>query len=156
MRPQTSPDGSLEGVAQQVSLGGFDTSYAAEANSIPRARHALRALAEAGGATAPQLDDIALASSEAITNVVRHAYVGIKGDVHVRARITPRRLCIVVTDDGVGLAPIAADDGLGLAHIATDPGVGRGIDVMRHVSDAMSLEDRPGGGVEVRMRFGIG
>jgi len=142
MRPQPSPDGSLGGAGEQVPLGGFATSYMAEANSIPRARRALRALAEAGGATSAQLDDIALASSEAITNVVRHAYIGTKGDFHVRARITPRRLCIVVTDDGVGLA-----------HIAPNPGLGRGLDVMRHVSDAMTLEDRPGGGVKVRMCF---
>src|SRR5690349_17335587 len=62
MRPLPSPDGP----AQQVPP--FATSYVAEATSIPRARRALRSVAEAGGATAAQLDDIALASSEAITN----------------------------------------------------------------------------------------
>src|SRR5437016_2345094 len=100
MRPPSSPDG-LPGSAAMQMPAGFATSYVAEANSIPRARRALRALAEAGGATVAQLDDIALASSEAITNVVRHAYIGTTGEIHVRARITPRRLCIVVTDDGV-------------------------------------------------------
>src|SRR4051812_39644092 len=103
MRPTPSPDVA----ARQVSPDGFATSYVAEANSVPRARRALRALAEAGGATAVQLDDIALATSEAMTNAVRHAYVGTTGDIYVRARVTPRQLCIVVMDDGVGLAHIA-------------------------------------------------
>jgi serine/threonine-protein kinase RsbW len=142
MRPKLSPEGAPDGVVQHVSPDGFATSYVAEPNSIPRARRALRAFAEAGGATAEQLDDIALASSEAITNVVRHAYIGTKGEIHVRARVTPRRLCIVVTDDG-----------LGLHHTAPNPGLGRGLDVVRHVSDAMTLEDRPGGGVKLSMCF---
>ncbi len=142
MRPTPSLDGSPDDAPRQVSRHGFATSYVAEAISIPLARCALRAFAEAGGATAAQLDDIALASSEAVTNVVRHAYIGTKGDVHVRASATPRRLCIVVTDDGVGLA-----------HITPNPGLGRGLDLMRHASDALTLEDRPGGGVNVTMSF---
>jgi anti-sigma regulatory factor (Ser/Thr protein kinase) len=124
----------------------FVISYAAREHSIGPARRALRQFAEGGGAaTAAQLDAIALASSEAITNVVQHAYADGAGDVHICARLTPAWICIVVTDDG-----------LGLAHITPSPGLGRGLDLMRQSSDEMDLEARPEGGVLVRMRFGLG
>src|SRR2546421_4870688 len=100
MRPRP-PLNSLPAGLAAPDPSTFAVSYAAEANSIPRARRALRAFAEAGGATLAELDDIALASSEAITNVVQHAYVGIEGDVHVSARFKSRGLCIAVADDGL-------------------------------------------------------
>jgi anti-sigma regulatory factor (Ser/Thr protein kinase) len=146
MSPQPSPSVSP---AEAVALGEdqtFALSYAARENSIGPARRALRQFAEAGGAaTTAQLDAIALASSEAITNVVQHAYADSEGDIHICARLTAAWICIVV-----------ADDGLGFAHVTTSPGLGRGLDLMRHSSDEMDLEARAEGGVRVRMRFGLG
>jgi anti-sigma regulatory factor (Ser/Thr protein kinase) len=144
--PQPSPRVSSAGAAARGQSQTFAISYAAEASSIGVARRALRAFAETGGAaTVAQLEAIALASSEAITNVVQHAYGETEGEIHICARLTPLWICIVVTDDG-----------LGLAHVTPSPGLGRGLDLMRHSSDAMDLEGRPGGGVRVRLRFGLG
>jgi anti-sigma regulatory factor (Ser/Thr protein kinase) len=141
MSPQSSPRPS----PAQASAHSLGVSYLAEAKSIARGRLAIRNFAEAEGATPPVLDDITLASSEAITNVVQHAYVGTEGDIHVSAKVTDRRLCVAVMDDG-----------LGLAHVTPNPGLGRGLDVMRQVSDEMALTGRLGGGVEVRLRFDLG
>ncbi|HEX3511677.1 MAG TPA: ATP-binding protein [Solirubrobacteraceae bacterium] len=145
MSPPLSPEPSPTQVPEHAPAHTFGISYLAVAGSVARGRRAVRAFAEAEGATPAVLDDITLASSEAITNVVQHAYPGAEGEVHVSARARSRRLCIAVVDHGRGLA-----------HVTPRPGLGRGLDVMRHVSHEMALESRLGGGVEVRLGFDLG
>lgn len=119
-------------------------SYPAVPASVPVARMALADFAAAAGADSEQIDAIRLAASEALTNVVLHAYEGTAGPIHIRAARTSEELWILVADDGDGL------------RVRTDsPGLGVGLSVIAHVSDDFSLVNRSCGGTEVRMRFGL-
>jgi anti-sigma regulatory factor (Ser/Thr protein kinase) len=56
------------------------------------------------------VSDVALATTEACDNVVRHAYPRGVGVLHLVARIDRRVLLVVVADAGVGLGDAAATD----------------------------------------------
>ena len=75
------------------------------------------------GVTGALRADVALAASEALTNVVTHAYVGRSppGLMRIRADHVDHRVLVEVEDDGVGLRPRvdSPGGGLGLALIAS-------------------------------------
>ncbi len=114
--------------------------------AIARLRHAVVDFAARGGATARQREDIALAVSEALTNVVQHAYAQapVPGVMAVQAAINDGSLVLVVCDDGAGMPPPAdrPASGLGLALIAI-------------IADRLELNDTTRG-TRVRMTFAIG
>jgi anti-sigma regulatory factor (Ser/Thr protein kinase) len=111
--------------------------------SVTEARERAREFAADNGAGEDTLAAIALAVSEAVGNAVRHAYADGDGDVQVLLDVEDGELELVVTDDGQGFTsePVT--------------GLGIGLGVMRGVSDAFEVRDRPLGGVEVWMRFGV-
>ena len=89
--------------------------------------------------------DIALAVSEALTNVVLHAY----RDLDAAGRMTAEAyidgddtLVVDIIDDGVGIVPNPESPGLGL-----------GLPIMRQVSDALELGPQAAPGGQVRLRF---
>lgn len=125
--------------SDQVAL-----SYPAVPDSVPRARSAVVGLAAEAGATSAEIDAIRLATSEALTNVVVHAYVGAPGKVHVSAALQAGELKVIVADDGSGPAPRADRRGLGL-----------GLALIAEAADALAILKRPGGGTEVQMRFAV-
>ena len=86
---------------------------------------------------------IALAVSEALTNVVIHAYRdGAVGDVRIVACDEPDRLVVVVRDYGAGMLPRADSPGLGL-----------GLPLISSMTDALQIEAADGTGTLLRMHF---
>ncbi|QEC46342.1 ATP-binding protein [Baekduia soli] len=68
--------------------------------------------------TGPRTEGLAVAVSEALTNVVMHAYTDCSapGDIELHAyRVPDDGLNITVCDDGRGVRPRADSPGLGLA-----------------------------------------
>ena len=120
-------------------------SYPAIAASVAAVRYTVTELASAAGATDEQLDGIRLAVSEAITNVVTHAYGDAQGRVEVTAAVVGGELMV-----------LAADDGCRLLVRGDSPGLGLGLRWMAQLSDDLTVLSRPGGGLEVRLRFGLG
>ncbi|MCA1682440.1 MAG: ATP-binding protein [Actinobacteria bacterium] len=121
-------------------------SYPAVPASVPAARQEVTAFAARAGATGEQLDAIALAATEAITNVVVHAYRGEGGGrVHVNADIAEDELWLLIGDDGCGLR--AGND---------SPGLGVGLALIATSTDGLTIMNRGCGGTEVRMRFNLG
>ena len=125
---------------------------AREAQSDPEAvgelRHWIEQLSSEAGATAGQCADVALAVSEALTNVVMHAYVGRPkpGPMRIRAEHVDRRLQVEVEDDGIGLGPRP-----------DSPGAGLGLALIASLATELELALGPGGaGTLVRMTFAIG
>lgn len=131
----------LQMVAVHANL---NESLRATPEAIPRMRHAVADYAHSVGIDGAQLDAVRLAVSEAISNVVLHAYADEPGYVHITAGVVADELWVLVADDGRGhnASPIRAGLGWGLAFI-TDS------------ADEFSLVERAEGGTEARMIFRI-
>ena len=126
----------------QSDANTLTITYPAEPDSVARARYALSEFAAVAGADRKQIDDIRLATSEAVTNAVLHAYRGDPGSVHVTAAVVAGELWILICDDGRGLEARSERPGLGL-----------GLALISQASDELAIVPRAGGGIEVRMRF---
>lgn len=80
-------------------------------DSVPAARHATARLAGDVGANE---FDVKIAVSEAVGNVVVHAYRdGPPGTVEIAASVENGKLVITVADHGVGMSPHPGSPGLG-------------------------------------------
>lgn len=123
---------------------GLAESYPAVPESVPQARQAVVSLAAEAGASDEQVDAIRLATSEALTNAVVHAYDGGPGMVHVRAALRGEGIAITIRDDGTGPRPRLDRRGIGL-----------GLALIAAAADEMAIATRPGGGTELKMRFGL-
>lgn len=117
-------------------------SFAAVASSVTVARRAITVAASRAGACEEQLEAIRLASSEALSNVVQHAYRGRVGAIHVTATVAGGELWVLIGDDGCGLGAGRDSDGLGL-----------GLALIAQLTDDFTVAERSSGGIELRMRF---
>jgi serine/threonine-protein kinase RsbW len=121
---------------------GLQRSYPAIATSVPSARHAITDFAAAAGIRDEQLDAVRLASSEALANVVMHAYPGKMGQLHVTARVACGELWVLIADDGCGMQ--AERD---------SPGLGLGLAVISQMTEDFTVFERSSGGIELRLQF---
>jgi serine/threonine-protein kinase RsbW len=119
-------------------------TYPAEAGSVAQARHRLSGFAAEAGADERQIEAVRLASSEALTNAVLHAYRGEGGRIHITAAIVEDALWVLIADDGCGLEPAP-----------NRPGLGLGLGLIAQLSDHLAIAPRATGGTEVRMRFSL-
>jgi anti-sigma regulatory factor (Ser/Thr protein kinase) len=125
-------------------LGSMAESYAAVPASVPLARQAVVALAVRAGAGEEQLEAIRLATSEALTNAVVHAYEGAPGKIHVSAEAGRDAVSVSVADDGAGLRPRLERQGMGI-----------GLALIAEATDELTIRKRPAGGTELQMRFAV-
>jgi serine/threonine-protein kinase RsbW len=123
----------------------LNESYPAGVESIQLARDAVAAFAASRGATKEELDALRLVTSEAVTNVVRHAYDGVPGRIYLTVGISFGDLWIRVRDDGCG--PNAS---------SSRPGLGFGLPLIAQLTDDFSIAPRSRGGTEVRIRLTLG
>jgi serine/threonine-protein kinase RsbW len=119
----------------------------AEPGTIGVARRTLTTVARREGASEPVCAAVALAVTEACTNVVLHAYADrdAPGDLEVRACLAAGALIVEVADEGRGLGPPLGDAGLRF-----------GLLLMAQLADVLEIRsDRERRGVVVRMRFSL-
>ncbi len=146
--------------------------FPSQAENIALARVAVAAFASQLDFTLPDLDDIRVAVSEAVTNVVVHAYAnagpgspgspgsqgshgshgghGGPGKVFVEAEIGEDRVLTVrIADQGVGIADLEA------ARAAAGQGSGEhlgiGFSVMESCMDTLNVESESGRGTIVHL-----
>jgi anti-sigma regulatory factor (Ser/Thr protein kinase) len=123
----------------------FSATYEAVPEAVKTARHALIDFARQAGAQRERLQAVSLASSEAITNVVIHAYEQTEtGEVQVNASYIEDELWVLVADSGHGLRPRV-----------NSPGLGLGLALIAQLADEFQIVGRGSGGTEVRMRFDL-
>lgn len=114
--------------------------------ATPEAGYVLRsemaAIARECGLSDQRVGDVKLAVSEAVSNVVRHAYSRCKpGQVIATAHVDGGMLRIVIADTGAGMAPRSDSPGLGL-----------GLPLMAHLADAINVV-RKAPGTEIHLTF---
>lgn len=121
----------------------LDATWPAVPDSVPTARHAVLAHLSAAQTSDPPLSDIGLAVSEAVTNVVHHAYVDQQpGPVRVRVEVRPPEVEVIVQDEGSGMVPRPDTPGLGL-----------GMPLIATISQRFDIRAPVGGGTRVCMWF---
>jgi serine/threonine-protein kinase RsbW/stage II sporulation protein AB (anti-sigma F factor) len=109
--------------------------------SVPVARHVVAGFAEE--CTEGEAEHVALATTEAVTNAVVHAYRDREpGSVRLCARLEGDDLVVAVRDEGVGLKPNPRS-----------PGLGFGLTLIRTLTKTTRFSSREGKGLEVSMRF---
>jgi serine/threonine-protein kinase RsbW len=124
----------------------LSSSLPAHPESIGEARRAVVDYARRQGAEPVTLESVRLAVSEALTNVVMHAYRGGPvGDIATEAWIEDGHLFVQVCDEGVGLVPRP-----------DSPGMGIGLAVMAQSADEFTISNREGvPGTLVALRFAL-
>jgi serine/threonine-protein kinase RsbW/stage II sporulation protein AB (anti-sigma F factor) len=115
-------------------------------SSVTALRHEVVDFVIAAGVGDDVVTGVKLAVSEAVTNVVVHAYVGAEGpgEVRVRACVQDHEVLVTVSDDGCGMVPRL-----------DSPGLGVGLPFIAHTADTLDIGHTPAGGTELRMSFRI-
>jgi anti-sigma regulatory factor (Ser/Thr protein kinase) len=121
-------------------------TFEAESASVPRARHAVTGRARELGVPPALLGSIALAVSEACTNVVLHAY---------REHAKTGSFKVGVDREHDSLRISVRDDGLGMRPRADSPGLGLGLPIIATTADSFAIEPCDSGGTELRMGFDL-
>jgi anti-sigma regulatory factor (Ser/Thr protein kinase) len=119
----------------------------AEPSAVSLARGVLTRFAARSGAPETVCSAVAIAVTEACTNVVSHAYVGrdAPGGLEVRACVADTVLVVEVADEGRGMVPRVDSPGLGL-----------GLPLIAQTADILEiLEPVEPPGVVLRMRFDL-
>ena len=114
----------------------------AVARAVGDARRRLVAFAAELGADRELQARVALAVSEAATNVVVHAYPD----------AGPRPLQVAADFEDGDLEVVVADQGEGLC-TRRSPGLGAGLGIIAETADELVVREREGAGVELWMRF---
>jgi serine/threonine-protein kinase RsbW len=120
-------------------------SFPATPQAVGIVRRNVAAYARSVGLSGRALDNVCVAVSEAATNVVRHAYRGRSGEIHLSVRAVNEELWILIADDGVGPNTASAT-----------PGLGWGLAIITEAAEQFTLVERAAGGTEARMCFRIG
>ena|SRR5438067_11885504 len=120
----------------------YSETFGAEADAVPTVRAAISEFARDAGAKGERLEAIRLATSEAVTNAVLHAYAGASGPVQVTASYVPGELWVLISDSGTGLRLRTGHTGLGL-----------GLVLIAQLADEFEILSRGTGGTELRMLF---
>lgn len=116
----------------------------AVAPSVSDARRRLVAFAAELGADRELQARVALAVTEAASNVVMHAYPdGGPRPLQVKADFEDGDLEVIVADKGEGLRP------------RPSPGLGAGLGIIAESCDEVVVREREGAGVELWMRFHV-
>ena len=118
----------------------------AEPREVRRLRSEVVSFAADQGVQEPPIGNLKLAVSEAMTNVVVHAYDRASPgnvDVSVAVNVPEREVTVVVADQGLGMNPRA-----------DSPGMGLGLPLIGNLASELKILPAPSGhGTEVRMRF---
>jgi anti-sigma regulatory factor (Ser/Thr protein kinase) len=114
----------------------LEMSFAADANDLAPGRAALRGWLTRAGVEPGQIQDVLIATGEAVANAIEH---GLRdrpeGTVSLRVSAVVDGLQVTVTDTGAWKEP----------RTATDGNRGRGIYLMRHLMQDLSIQSSEAG-----------
>jgi anti-sigma regulatory factor (Ser/Thr protein kinase) len=122
----------------------LDLRLPAVATSVQKARDTVAAVVSNLLRGKRVADDVRLCVSEAVTNVVRHAYGRDGGDVEIVVEREDDGVSVVVRDTGKGMTKAEREGRVG----------GFGLKIIAKVADRYRVSTAPNAGVEVEMVFG--
>ena len=123
-------------------------------SNVAVARIAVATFAAGQGFTMPDVEEVKVAVSEAVSNAVLHAYpapgaLSGPGEVEITVCIHEDELVVLVEDCGVGIPDLARAREPGFSTVPDHMGLG--LSFMESFMDDLSLESTPGKGTSVRM-----
>ena len=121
-------------------------SFEATRQAPGKGRRVVREFAMSAEPTDHALGSIAVCVSEAMTNVVMHAYrdMDSPGQIDVEAELEGDSLSVQVSDEGHGLEPRLDSPGLGL-----------GLPLISQFADSSDIASPEQGGTQIIMRFDL-
>lgn len=122
----------------------LDLRLPAVPSSVQKARDAVAASVSNLLRGTRVADDVRLCVSEAVTNVVRHAYGRSGGDVEILVEREDDEVSVVVRDTGKGMTKAEREGRVG----------GFGLKIIAKIADRHRVSTSPNAGVEVEMVFG--
>ncbi len=125
----------------------------ARPSNLGLARVAVASFATQGGFTLPCIEELKVAVSEAVSNVVLHAYPGGEGEVHVCARLCAAELVVEVRDHGVGMEDICR--AMEASYSTMQGRMGLGFTFIEAFMDDVAVESAVGEGTRIVMRKGL-
>jgi anti-sigma regulatory factor (Ser/Thr protein kinase) len=127
-----------------ISETCLDMTLPAVPASVRKARNAVADVVEKISTSDRVADDVRLCVSEAVSNVVRHAYGGPgRGDVELH-----------VGRDGDGIEVVVRDTGRGMARsLRAGKAGGYGMKIIDKLARRVTIESTPRAGTELRMLF---
>jgi anti-anti-sigma factor len=143
-RPESADDDVAVLAAQllPVPTNELLLTMPAEPDVIASMRRAIRPWVARCGASREEIDDLVLATGEAVSNAIAHAYGPAGGDLEIQATNTDGLVSIRIRDHGKWRSP-------------RDDGHGRGLPLMHDLVDEVEVKLTPEG-TEVRLRHRIG
>jgi anti-sigma regulatory factor (Ser/Thr protein kinase) len=129
------PTDDVAALTVQLSTEAFDhlnVTLPAEPQSARMIRRGLRRLCIAAGLTEQSTQNLLVASGEAVSNAIQHAYGAEGGTVAIAAYRLGGELVVEISDEGTWRAP-------------RQDGHGRGMTLMRRLVDSASLENSASG-----------
>ena len=116
----------------------------AVADQVANVRHAVLESAKAHGIGPASRDDIALAVSEACTNVVMHAY---------RDAAAPGPLAVDAYHDNGEFFVVVCDEGTGMRPRTDSPGLGLGLGLIGRLAQRLEISSHDPVGAKITMIF---
>jgi serine/threonine-protein kinase RsbW len=124
----------------------FHEAAPAVPESVGQLRRAVAEFVRSEGADEDVVLSVQLASSEALSNAVMHAFVD---------RPAPGTLTVCAARDGDAICVVVRDDGSGMKPRPDSPGLGIGLPLMTGTTQALKFSEVPEGGTKVTMRFAL-
>jgi serine/threonine-protein kinase RsbW len=125
----------------------FHESARALPESVGHLRRAIGEFARSHGAGDDVVMALQLATSEALSNAVVHAFAD---------RPEPGTLTASAGREGDQIWVVIRDDGSGMKPRPDSPGLGVGLPLMTRSALSLKFSESPDGGTEVAMRFALG
>ena len=120
------------------------------------ARAAVAAFCAPLSPTLEEINDIKTAVSEAVTNVIVHAYPKADGEIDVEVAVYDDKIVtITITDTGVGLSDISEAKKPFFTTKSAEEHSGMGFTIMEAFMDELDVISEPGRGTRVLMRKAI-
>lgn len=140
----TGTEKSKSNAVKAPAPASLELSGQATPKLIPTFRHRARDFAAAHGAASKVVEAVALAVTEAVTNVVKHAYEPEASErgIWLKGAVADDLLEITVSDHGLGFRESAR------------PGLGVGLSIIADMTAALEV-DQSAGGTKLRMRFAL-
>jgi len=123
-----------------------------EFDQIGRARDFVEAIARRIPMSEPEIYDMVLAVDEAVTNVIEHAYGGLRGrTVELLAEYAADHFTIIITHHGASFDPSGHQDPVMKEHLAQRRVGGLGLYLMRQLMDLIEYGVNSNGAQQIRM-----